>query len=118
MKSITIFIFILLIQILCTSQSIASPEAISLCPLCTKEGAVTCPDGFQAICQDETPTVYEPKCIFYENKFIPGCWKFVGINKINFNLSPVNMPPSIMIDVIGGGETYTLNREIIGCKKL
>ena len=28
------------------------------------------------------------------------------------------LTPGSMINVIGGGETYTLNREIVGCKKL
>ena|SRR3989338_8216247 len=86
-----------------------------VCPLCTNEGKLTCPVGYEAICENEP---IEPKCVFLGNKYIAGCWKFVGVKKLDFDFNSIDFPPSLMIEVIGGGETYTLNRETIGCKKL
>ncbi len=116
-RKFVILFFLVLVICFNVSSALAVSE-LSLCPLCDRAGQIICPEGFEAICSDETANTYEPKCIFYGDKYIPGCWKFVGINKLNFDLMPANMPPSIMIDIIGGGETYTLNREIVGCKKL
>lgn len=89
-----------------------------LYPLCTMEGTLTCPDGFDVACENENPNDTEPRCLFFENKYVPGCWKFVGHKNIDFSLVPKNMPPSTMIKVTGSGGVYTLNRDTIGCKKL
>ena len=93
-------------------------ETFELSPLCDMEGGITCPVGFEAGCADELYLETQPKCIFYGKKYIPGCLKFVGIKKIDLNFESLMLTPSSMIKVIGGGETYTLNREIVGCKKL
>ena len=93
-------------------------ETFELSPLCDMNGGITCPIGFEVGCADDASLVTEPKCIFYENKYIPGCLKFVGIKKIDLNLEALMLSPTSMIKVIGGGETYTLNREIVGCKKM
>ncbi|OGI18567.1 MAG: hypothetical protein A3B68_02240 [Candidatus Melainabacteria bacterium RIFCSPHIGHO2_02_FULL_34_12] len=113
-----LIILILLVFVFCKQSALASLDETLVCPLCSFEGNVLCPEGFEATCQDENPDETEPKCVFFENKYVPGCWKFIGIKKMDFNLGALNMPPSVMIDIVGGGETYTLNREIIGCKKL
>ena len=96
----------------------ATAESFFVCPLCSMDGIITCPIGFEAACADQIPNITEPKCVFLENKYVPGCWKFVGIKKLDLNFNPSNMPPSFMIDIIGGGETYTVDREAVGCRKL
>lgn len=93
-------------------------ESFNLCPLCSISGNVICPSGFEPACESEVPYVIEPKCIFYGNKYMPGCFKLVKIEKIDLGLSNLQLSPGTMVEVIGGGETYTLNRETIGCKKL
>lgn len=97
---------------------VAESRSFNICPLCTSDGAITCPNGFEAACENETSNDTEPKCLFYGNKYVPGCWKFVEVKKLDLNFNLPNMPPSAMIEIIGGGDTYTLNREIIGCKKI
>lgn len=89
-----------------------------VCPLCTNFGEMTCPTGYKVICADKEFGETEPKCLFLENRYIPGCWKHAGKRSIDLSLIPINMPPSTMITVTGGGDVYVLNREIIGCKKL
>ena len=93
-------------------------EAFELSPLCDMNGGIICPAGFEVGCADGVSLEIQPKCIFYENKYIPGCLKFVGIKKIDLNFEALMLTPGSMIKVIGGGETYTLNREIVGCKRL
>ena len=115
MKSHFLLLFLLIFAI---SKAAGNTEAFNVCPLCTNEGVLTCPGGYVAACADETPGDTEPKCIFYGKKHIPGCWKFAGIKKIDFSLLQASMPPTTMIEITGGGEVYTLNREIIGCRKL
>lgn len=119
LKNIFVLVFIcLLTQIVISISAFAEPEHFSVCPLCSSEGVIICPIGYKAACENELPGDTVPKCIFYENKYVPGCWKFVGIKKIDFNLGSLKMPSTTMVEIIGGGETYTLNREIVGCKKL
>lgn len=96
----------------------SAQEDFNLCPLCTDNGNIICPGGFEPACADENPGETEPKCVFLETKYMPGCWKFIGIKKLDFNLDSLMLSPTSMVEIIGGGETYTLNREIIGCKKL
>ena len=115
LKLTILFFAFLLINAL---NAIAESKTFSVSPLCTMDGEIICPNGFQPNCNDETENKTEPKCLFYENKYVPGCWKFIGIEKIDFSLLPLNMPPSTMIEIIGGGEVYTLNRDIVGCRKL
>ena len=115
---ISFFLILILIFYSFNCKASEETEISTICPLCSYDAKLICPIGFTAICEGEDSHKLEPKCIFYENKYMPGCWKFAGINKINLNLVPANMPPSTMIKIIGGGETYTFNREIIGCKKL
>ena len=119
MRSLYFILFYLISLILYCPHAIAFEELLSqVCPLCTMHGIITCPNGLEAACIDEVPGETQPKCLFYENKYVPGCLKFVGIKKLDLNLLPANMPPSIMINIIGGGETYTLNREIIECRAI
>ena len=112
--SILILLFWFVIDIKAQTQI----ETFVTCPLCDMNGGIICPNGFEVGCADDLPLVTEPKCIFYEDKYVPGCLKFVGIKKIDLNLEALMLSPSSMIKVIGGGETYTLNREIVGCRKL
>lgn len=91
-------------------------ESFNLCPLCTKHGEVICPGGYEPACPESTE-VLEPKCIFYGARYVPGCYKYVGIQKLDLDFSG-GLPKGYKVDVIGGGETYTLDREIVGCKKL
>ncbi|MBI2996467.1 MAG: hypothetical protein HYY52_07180 [Candidatus Melainabacteria bacterium] len=100
------------------SYARANQEQFYLCPLCTQDGLIVCPDGFEAACSDKSVNNAEPKCILLGQKYIAGCWEFIGIKKVDLNLFPANMPPSLMVNIIGGGETYTLNRETIGCKEI
>ena len=93
-------------------------EAFFASPLCDMNGGIICPVGSEVGCADDISLATKPKCIFYENKYIPGCLKFAGIKKIDLNFEALMLTPSSMIKVIGGGETYTLNREIVGCRKL
>ena len=93
-------------------------EAFELSPLCDMSGEIICPVGFEVGCADDLSLATQPKCVFYENKYMPGCLKFVGLKKMDLNFEALMLSPSSMIKVIGGGETYTLNREIVGCRKL
>ena len=112
--SILVFLFLFVIDIKAQAQI----ETFVTCPLCDMNGGIICTDGFEVGCADDLSLATEPKCIFYEDKYVPGCLKFVGIKKIDLNLEALMLSPSSMIKVIGGGETYTLNREIVGCRKL
>ena len=105
---------------LATINQIASTEdgPFFVCPVCSNTGEVLCPPDSTAGCINATPEETVPKCVFLENKYVAGCWKFIGTKKLDFDFTKLNMPPSVMINVIGGGETYTLNRETIGCRKL
>ena len=111
-------LLLLLILTAFDSKAFASTVAFDVYPLCTNDGTITCPFGYEAACDDKIPYNTEPKCVFLDKKYIPGCWKFIGIKHLDFSLLPKDMPPTTMIKVTGGGEIYTLNREIIGCKKL
>ncbi len=111
-------ILILLFLLAGDTNAQAGIEAFEVSPLCDMNGEIICPVGFEIGCADDISLATQPKCIFYENKYIPGCLKFVGIKKIDLNFEALMLTPSSMIKVIGGGETYTLNREIVGCKKL
>ena len=90
----------------------------SLCPLCTVDGSVICPEGFEAKCAGKNSHGTKPKCIFLGNKYVPGCWKYVGIEKLDLSFLAKKFPPSLMVEVVGGGEKYTLNREIVKCGKI
>lgn len=113
-------LFILFLSIMFTSgmNAVGETDSFQICPLCSKDGGITCPVGYEAGCQDETPGDTKPKCLFYGDKYIPGCWKFIGVKKLDFDFPSLGLPPTTMIKITGGGETYTLNREIVGCKKL
>ncbi|MBI3589815.1 MAG: hypothetical protein HY094_00335 [Candidatus Melainabacteria bacterium] len=118
MKFLLLILF-LIVLITLGSRAFCDSEAFYVSPLCTTEGSLTCPDGFEAACADEKPGDTEPKCLFLETKYVPGCWKFIGIKHLDLSLFPTNnMPSSTMVKVTGGGEVFTLNREIIGCRKL
>ena len=111
-----IILFALLFQAMSSLPIVAKAEDLTICPLCNEEGTITCPLGFKAICLSSDES--EPKCLFLENRYVSGCWKFIGIKKLDLDIGIQNMPPSTMVKIIGGGETYTLNRETIGCRKL
>ena len=109
---------IIFFLVVCDSNAQTQIKDFEVSPLCDISGSIICPDGFEVGCADELSLPTEPKCIFYGEKYIPGCLKFIGIKKIDLNLESLMISPGSMIEVIGGGETYTLNREIVGCKKL
>ena len=102
----------------CALSTFSQQAAFDVYPLCNIEGNLTCPEGFKADCLNEGTNTGQPKCIVYNGKFIPGCWTFTGINKIDLDFNALMLFPGAMVEVIGGGETYKLNRETIGCKKL
>ena len=93
-------------------------QSFDLYPLCTTVGDITCPDGYLASCEDEINEKSEPRCLFYGSMHVPGCWKYIGKKSIDFSFLPNNLPSSAMIKITGGGDVFTLNREIVGCKKL
>ncbi len=93
-------------------------DDFELSPLCDSNGALVCPLGYEAGCANGGSLSTEPKCIFYGDKFISGCLKFEKIQKIDLNFENLMLSPGSMIEVIGGGETYTLNREAVGCRRL
>ena len=111
-------VLIVFFLIVCDSNAKTQIEDFEVSPLCDMSGSIICPDGFEVGCADELSLETQPKCIFYGEKYIPGCLKFIGIKKIDLNLEALMISPGSMLEVIGGGETYTLNREIVGCKKL
>ncbi len=92
-------------------------EEFKLSPLCTKNGNIICPEDYVAACADETPGDTIPRCLLLSDKYIPGCWKFAGHKSIDFSLIPTNLPASAMVKVTGDGDIFTLDRDIIGCKK-
>ena len=111
-------ILILLIFFVSSASAETSIESFIVSPLCDTRGSIICPDGLKADCADESSSSTQPRCIFYGDKYISGCLKFEKIQKIDLNFDALMLTPGSMIKVIGGGETYTLNREIVGCKKL
>ena len=96
----------------------AESEDFSMCPLCDRLGNVTCPFGYEAGCQRLNAEISEPKCIFLENTYVSGCLTFIGIKKIEGLDVLFMLGPNVKAEITGGGETYTLNREAIGCKRL
>jgi len=94
-------------------------EVNSVYPTCSKEGQLLCPSGYEPSCKEEEDLVKtEPKCFFYIDKHVPCCMKFTGIKKLDLGLEKLMLSPNTMVKIIGGGETYTLNREAIFCKKI
>ena len=93
-------------------------EQFKLSPLCTTGGEITCPDDYVAACADEVPGDTVPKCILFNDGYIPGCWKFTGHKSLDFSLIPPEFLPSAMVKITSAGDVYTLNRDIIGCQKL
>ena len=115
------FVFIFLVLFFLVVGSINAQteiETFVLSPLCDMNGKLTCPDGFEVGCADDLSGVTKPQCIFYEGKYVSGCLKFIGIQKIDLNLEALMISPGSMVKIIGGGETYTLNKETVGCRKL
>ena len=109
--------FFLIILILITTNLVkAESKLFTLCPLCDQAGEITCPNGYEADCLNANTEMSIPKCIFFNNMYVPGCWQFVGIQKLDLNFDTKMFPPSWMAKVTGGGETYTLNIETVGCK--
>lgn len=96
----------------------AQLESFYVSPLCTIHGEITCPIGFEVACSNGLIEDTQPKCVFLGRNYVPGCWKFVGINKLDFILPGESFAQSAMVKITGRGETYNLNRETIGCKKL
>lgn len=110
-----IFLFLL---ILFTVSSSSAETVFYLCPLCDQNGNITCPEGYQADCLNSNIDGSLPRCVFLDSMYTPGCWKFEGIKKIDIGFDLSMFPPSWMAMIEGGGETYTLNRDTVGCKKL
>lgn len=118
MKSVFLLLLFSLFVFSTNLTANSETKPFILCPLCNNDGKIICPSGFEAACQNEIPGDTEPKCILFGKKYMPGCWKFVGIKKLDLDFSGLMLSPSAMVKIIGGGETYTLNRDIIGCRKL
>src|SRR3989338_9351607 len=118
MRSILIILFVFFLSITLSSKANTSEDlnSFSLCPLCSRDGQIICPVDYEAGCSNEKETS-EPKCIFYGDKYVPGCLRFVGIKKLDFQMFPPSAIPGAMIEIIGGGETYELNRELVGCRR-
>lgn len=112
-------LFFLLLLIFCFSLPISALEIgpSSVYPICSKHGEIVCPDDFSPYCPDDKELKSEPKCVLIGSMFVPGCWQFIGIKKIDLGLEKMMLSPTTMVKVIGGGETYTLNRETVFCKK-
>ena len=119
-KNIEITMLTLVILLALVSyKANAESNSFDVCPLCTNDGTIICPVGYKVGCKDEAPGETEPRCLFLGSKYIPGCWKYEGIEYIDFSLSNLNMPPSTMVKINNDGvKKYTLNREIVGCTKL
>lgn len=109
-----VIILFLVFQIIC--MPFVKAEDFTMCPLCTKEGEITCPNGYAPACNDKVPFNSKPTCIFYGDRFVSGCWKFEKMQKLDLGLD--KLFPGAKVEIIGGGQTYTLNREIVGCRKL
>lgn len=117
---------LLLIVFLFSSLGPTKAEDASIYPRCDKEGKLLCPSGYEPACKEEieadlkpaSTVKTEPKCFFYIDKQIPCCMKFAGVKKIDLGLEKLMLSPTAMVKVIGGGETYTLDREAIFCKKI
>lgn len=89
----------------------------SVYPVCIK-GEIACPDNFLPYCPEDKEKSGTPKCVQIGSMFIPGCWQLVGIKKIDLGFEKMMLSPTTMVKVIGGGETYTLNRETVFCKRI
>ncbi len=107
-------VFSILLTLASQVDSFAKPDSVY--PVCSQGGNLLCPDDFEPACIDKQFS--EPKCILLGSMFIPGCWKFIGIKKIDLGLDKLKMPGSTMVEIIGGGETYTLDREGVFCKRI
>lgn len=90
----------------------AYSEEITLCPVCSMNGEVICPESFKPNCTGEGSQNTVPKCFFVQNSFIPGCYRYERDEKINFNLTNL---PSEKLMIIGDTKVYSLNSMIIGC---
>lgn len=118
MKYIQLILLMLFSFILSTDKAVSNiVEQFKLSPLCTVGGEIICPDSYVAACADEVLGDTIPKCILFNNKYIPGCWKFTGHKNIDFSLIPSESFPSAMVKITSAGDVYTLNRDIIGCKE-
>ena len=113
------FILLLIFLFASSCKVFSEISLFEVCPLCTNNGSIICPVGYEVGCKDETPGETEPRCLFLGSKYVPGCWKYEGVEYIDFSLVNANMPPSTMIKINNDGvKKYTLNREIVGCKKI
>lgn len=112
--------FFLLIILSCFLQPVFAIEIgpSSVYPVCSKSGDIICPDNFSPYCPEDKENKGIPKCVLIGSMFIPGCWQFEGIKKIDLGLEKMMLSPTTMVKVIGGGETYTLNRETVFCKRI
>ena len=113
-----VLILNLFLLILFTVSSSYAETEFYLCPLCDQSGNIICPAGYEAGCLNSNVDGSLPKCLFLDGMYAPGCWKFEGIKKIDIGIDPSIFPPSWMAMIEGGGETYTVNKDTVGCKKL
>ncbi len=112
------FLSLLLIFVCFNSFCLAQDKDTSISPICSKTGNLICPENYVPDCIRKEDEKIDPRCVFYMNKYMPFCAKFAGIKKIDLGLEKLMLSPSTMIKVIGGGEAYTLNNEIIFCKRI
>lgn len=111
-------ILLLLIFLISINNAHSEDEVFSICPLCTQYGKITCPDGLEVFCENKIQNETEPKCIFLGKSYVPGCWMAAGYKKMDLSLLNFNLPSSAMVKITGDGQVYTLDREIIGCRKV
>ena len=102
-----IFVFVIF-----QHKGTSANEGTEVCPLCSSQGALICPPGYEVSCSEEELSI--PQCIFLDKKFIPGCYKFKGYETLNLGFP--DLPAKAMIKVSTDSKVYTLNREIINCK--
>lgn len=114
-------LFLLTVFLSTSLIALSQSEQFIISPLCTMQGEIRCPEGFKAACSDEKAEGTIPKCVFLGKNYVPGCWKFIRKQKIDFTIPSEGLRAVAHesdVKIIGGGETYNLNRETIGCRKL
>lgn len=115
MKKAIILTTVFLVGSLISANAEQVVPGVDVCPMCSMDGLVTCPNGFEITCEAEENS--QPQCIFLGSMYVPGCYKYQRDENIDLSFLQKQMPPSTMTKIIGKSQVFTLNREAIGCKK-